>query len=44
MNKKNYQKIMEDLIRENCTAGEAPSLVVHRAVLIVLHVLQNISM
>ena len=29
MNKKNYQKIMEDLIRENCTAGEAPSLLLH---------------
>ena len=25
MNKKNYQKIMEDLIRENCTAGERQS-------------------
>ena len=29
MNKKTYQKIMEDLIRENCTAGEAPSLLLH---------------
>ena len=55
MNKKNYQKIMEDLIRENCTAGEPNTeawrlqasfctAVVHRVVLIVLHVLQNISM
>lgn len=48
MNKKNYQKIMEDLIRENCTAGRLQAsfctAVVHRAVLIVLHVLQNISM
>ena len=23
MNKKDYQKIMEDLIRENCTAGNS---------------------
>lgn len=29
MNKKNYQKIMEDLIHENCTGERAPSLLLH---------------
>ena len=29
MNKINYQKIMEDLIRENCTGEKVPSLLLH---------------